>query len=198
MKSVNDDLKQLKTDVESCTLCPLSGGRTKVVFGDGRHDAKIFLIGEGPGYEEDKSGKAFVGRSGQLLDKILFACNFNRYEHIYIGNIVKCRPPGNRTPSVEEQAACLPYLEKQIELISPDIIITLGATALKAILGSDLKITRERGIWHTWNNYLVLPTYHPSALLRNPKLKKECWDDFKKVIIKYRELVNPQHECKYI
>ncbi len=191
-------LSELRHEVENCKLCPLHRNRTKVVFGDGNPNSKIFLIGEGPGFEEDKSGKVFVGRSGQLLDKILLACNFRRDQHLFIGNIVKCRPPGNRTPSIEEQSACLPYLERQIELISPVIIVTLGATAMQALLGKNLKITKERGNWHIWLNRHVMPSFHPSALLRNPNLKKDAWEDFKKVILKYRELVDPDHYCKYI
>lgn len=194
----NNDMLALKKAVESCEKCPLHNTRNKVVFGTGHWEAPILLIGEAPGFEEDKSGVAFVGKSGQLLDKILLACNFTRDEHVFMSNIVKCRPPQNRTPSIAEQAACLPYLEKQIELIKPKIIVTLGATALKGLLGENLRISRVRGNWKLWQNYLVMPTYHPSALLRNPNLKRDAWDDFKKVIIKYRELVNPEHYCQYI
>ena len=192
------EISKLKTEVENCKRCPLYKTRNKVVFGNGSLDAKIFLVGEGPGYDEDKTGIAFVGRSGKLLDKILEACGFSREKHIFIGNIVKCRPPQNRIPSNDEQLACLPYLEKQIELINPAIIITLGATAYKGLIDSNTKITKERGKWKIWNNRLVMPTYHPSALLRNPALKKDTWEDFKKVILKYRELVNQNHFCKYI
>ncbi len=191
-------LLALKSQTESCVKCPLSNSRTKVVFGNGNENAQIFLVGEGPGYDEDQTGIAFIGKSGQLLDKILEACNFTREEHVFIGNIVKCRPPQNRTPSQEEMAACLPYLEEQIQLVDPKIIITLGATALKGLTGENLKITRERGNWRFWNDRLLMPTYHPSALLRTPSLKKEAWEDFKMVIRKYRELVDPNHYCKYI
>lgn len=192
-----DELHQIEQEVKNCTKCPLHRSRTNIVFGDGNVHAKIFLIGEGPGFEEDKTGNVFVGKSGQLLDKILEACNFTRKEHVYIGNIVKCRPPGNRKPTTEEQAACLPYLEKQIELIDPIIIITLGATALQGLMGENLKITRERGNWKLWMNRFVMPTFHPSALLRNPNLKKDTWEDFKKVITKYREVVDSEHFCKH-
>ena len=191
-------LDELKNDVLHCTRCPLHHSRTNVVFDGGNPSAKIFIIGEAPGYEEDKSGKVFVGKSGQLLDKIFAACNFTREKHLYISNILKCRPPGNRTPATEEMAACLPYLEQQIEIIDPAIIITLGATALKALLGNNMRITRERGRWKQYFNRLVMPTYHPSALLRNPNLKKDTWEDFKKVIVKYRELVDAGHYCKYV
>ena len=188
----------LKTQVESCSKCPLSQTRKKVVFGNGNEDAQIFMVGEGPGYDEDQTGIAFVGKSGQLLDKILGACNFTREEHVFIGNIVKCRPPQNRNPIEEEIAACLPYLEEQIKLVNPKIIITLGATALKSLTGENLRITRERGKWRYWDERLLMPTYHPSALLRNPSLKKDTWEDVKMVINKYRDLVEPTHYCKYI
>jgi len=193
---LESELKNIEQEVKACTKCPLHFSRTNTVFGDGNINAKIFLIGEGPGFEEDKTGNVFVGKSGKLLDKILEACNFSRSKHVYIGNILKCRPPGNRKPTPEEQIACLPYLEKQIELIDPKIIITLGATALQGLLGENLKITRERGNWKLWMNRLVMPTFHPSALLRNPNLKKDTWEDFKKVISKYRELVDSEHYCK--
>ena len=192
------DLGDLKEEALHCMRCPLHQSRTNVVFDGGNPSARIFVIGEAPGYDEDQSGKVFVGKSGQLLDKIFAACNFTREEHLYISNILKCRPAGNRTPSPREIAACLPYLEQQIEIIDPAIIITLGSTALKTLLGEKMKITRERGNWKMYHNRLLMPTFHPSALLRNPSLKKDVWEDFKKVIIKYRQLVNPAHYCKYI
>jgi len=192
------EFEQLRQEVENCQKCPLFKSRNKVVFGSGNSHAKIFLIGEGPGYDEDRTGVAFVGKSGQLLDKILAACNFTREQHVFIGNIVKCRPPQNRNPEIEEMAACLPYLLRQIELVKPSIIITLGATAIKGLIDKNAKITKERGNWKIWNNILVMPTFHPSALLRNPSLKKDTWEDFKKVILKYRELVDNNHSCKYI
>ncbi len=191
-------MEELKNRVEQCTKCPLHKSRNKVVFGNGNYQASVFLIGEGPGYEEDKAGEAFVGRSGKLLDKILLACNFTREAHVFIGNIVKCRPPGNRTPYPEEMEACLPYLEEQIEKVDPAIIITLGATALKGLTGENLKVTRERGKWRLWFNRMLMPTYHPSALLRNPSLKRDAWEDFKKVILKYREIIDQNHPCQYI
>ncbi len=192
------EMDKLRDEVEHCTKCPLYHSRKQVVFGSGNPEAPIFLIGEAPGFEEDKTGVAFVGKSGQLLEKILLACNFNREKHVFMSNIVKCRPPQNRVPATVEQAACLPYLEKQIELVHPQIIVTLGSTALKGLFGENLRITRERGNWKLWQNYLVMPTFHPSALLRNPNLKRDTWEDFKKVIVKYREIVDQNHFCKYI
>jgi len=183
----------MEMQVLECTKCDLSETRQNAVFGQGSTNAGIFIIGEGPGEEEDKQGLPFVGRSGQLLDKILSACNFNREEHVFIGNIVKCRPPGNRVPTPEEKDACMPYLLRQIEMIDPSIIILLGGTALKGLIDPNGKITQVRGTWMEWNNRLVIPTFHPSALLRNPPLKKDAWEDFKKVFFKYRELVDPRH-----
>ncbi|MCF8297237.1 MAG: uracil-DNA glycosylase [Saprospiraceae bacterium] len=192
------EFEQLRIEIENCKKCPLYKTRNKIVFGNGNSNAEIFVIAEAPGYEEDKTGIAFVGRSGQLLDKIFAACNFSREKHLFIGNILKCRPPQNRTPSIEEMAECLPYLRRQVEMIKPKIIITLGATSLKALIDKNAKITKERGQWKLWNNILLMPTYHPSALLRNPALKHETWNDFKKVILKYRELVDNKHICKHI
>lgn len=192
------EFEKLKTEVLSCSKCQLSRTRKNVVFGEGNPDAEIFLIGEGPGRDEDLTGRAFVGRSGQLLDKILAACGFNRKDHVFIGNIIKCRPPGNRVPLPEERAACLPYLLKQIEIIHPKIIILLGATALNGLVDPKLRITKVRGSWIKWNDLWTMPTFHPSALLRNPNLKRETWEDFKKVVIKYRELVDSEHYSKYV
>ena len=187
----------LKQEVDNCTKCELSKTRTNVVFGEGFHKAEIMCIGEGPGYYEDIQGRPFVGKSGQLLDKILNVCGFTREDHVFIGNIVKCRPPNNRNPLPEEREACLPYLLNQIELIDPKIIILLGATALKGLIDPNAKITKLRGQWIEWQGHLVMPVFHPSALLRNPKLKHDAWADFKKVVGKYRKLVNPEHYSEH-
>lgn len=187
----------LKNSILACTKCPLSAGRTNVVFGEGPFTAKIICIGEGPGHDEDIQGRPFVGRSGQLLDKILGVCGFSRKENVFIANIVKCRPPNNRAPLPEERNACLPYLLKQIELINPAIIILLGATALNGLVDPKLKITQVRGNWINWNQRLAMPTFHPAALLRNPNLKKDSWEDFKKIVAKYRELVDSEHKSDY-
>jgi DNA polymerase len=192
-----DEFEYLKTIVNTCTKCDLSKTKTNVVFGEGFRNADIMCIGEGPGYYEDQQGRPFIGKSGQLLDKIFNVCGFSRKEHVFIGNIVKCRPPNNRDPLPEEREACIPYLYKQIDLINPKIIILLGATALKGLIDPNAKITKVRGSWIEWNNRLIMPTFHPSALLRNEKLKHQAWDDFKKIVSKYRELVNPDHYSKY-
>ncbi len=192
------ELILLQEEALRCTKCQLVNSRNKLVFGEGNENAGIFIIGEAPGYDEDQQGRPFVGKSGQLLDKILAACGFNRREHIYIGNILKCRPPGNRNPSPEEAATCMPFLLKQIETVNPKIIILLGATALKYMIDPDLRITKIRGQWLEHDGRLVMPVYHPSALLRNPALKKETWEDYKNVVRKYRELVDGGHVCEYV
>lgn len=191
-------LEELSEQVRNCSLCLLHRNRNLPVFGQGAPDSPIMLVGEGPGADEDLQGIPFVGRAGPLLDKILLACNFTREKHVYITNIVKCRPPGNRNPEIPEMAACLPYLEQQIELINPKIVVAMGATALKGLLGGNLKITRERGYWHLWMNRYLMPTYHPAAMLRNPNLKKDAWEDFKEVIRKYRTEVETGHVCRYV
>lgn len=188
----------MKRDILSCKKCPLGLIRKNSVFGEGNPCADIFIIGEAPGREEDLTGRPFRGRSGELLDKIFSACGFNRAEHLFIGNIIKCRPPDNRTPLPDEVTKCLPYLLRQIELINPTILILLGASALTFMIDKNLKISRERGKWIRQKNRWIMPVYHPSALLRNPLLKRDTWEDYKKIVLKYRDLVNPEHFSKYI
>ncbi|GAB6877528.1 uracil-DNA glycosylase [Thermaerobacter litoralis] len=187
------DMWTLEQVVKGCTACGLRAGCRGVVFGDGNPAARLMLIGEGPGADEDRLGRPFVGRAGQLLDRILAACGFDRQKHVYIANVVKCRPPGNRTPTPEERAACLPNLRAQMRLVRPAIVVLLGATALQALIDPTARITRARGQWIYRDGVWYMPTYHPAALLRNPGLKRDCWHDFKKVIDKYRELVDPDH-----
>ncbi len=191
-------MEDLKQEVISCTKCDLHNTRHNVIFGEGNTNARILIIGEAPGHDEDMIGRPFVGKSGQLLDKILAACGFTREQHVYISNIVKCRPPGNRVPSDQEVKTCIPYLMKQIELIDPLILLPLGASALRVFFGKEYKITQVRGNWLNWYNKLVMPVYHPAALLRNPNLKRDTWEDYKKIVHKYRELVDPQHHSDYI
>jgi len=186
-------LEDFKKEVLSCNKCSLAHTRKNVIFGEGSSHAPIFIIGEAPGKEEDQQGRPFVGYSGQLLDKILDACGFTRTRHVFISNILKCRPPGNRVPLPEEIEVCKPYLLRQIELINPKILILLGATALKAMIGPEMRITKIRGNWINWENRLVMPVYHPSALLRNPELKRDTWKDFKKIVLKYRQIVDQSH-----
>jgi len=191
-------IELLRDDIEQCTKCGLAKTRNHVIFGEGSISGGILIIGEAPGRDEDLQGRPFVGKSGQLLDKILAACGFTRNKHVFISNIVKCRPPENRVPTPQEAAICMPWLLQQIELINPKIVILLGTTALKYMIGPEHRITRERGKWINWKNRLAMPVYHPAALLRDPNLKPDTWDDFKKVVFKYRELVNPQHYSAYI
>jgi DNA polymerase len=168
-----DDLNKL---ICNCTNCDLHKGRNKFVFGVGNPKADVLLIGEGPGAEEDKQGEPFVGRAGQLLNDILKAINFKR-EEVYIANVVKCRPPGNRTPLPEEMEACMPYLLKQIELIGPKLILCLGLVAAGALLKKKDSLGRMRGKIFEFNHTKVMVTYHPAALLRNPNFKRDCWED---------------------
>ncbi len=188
-------MDELKERVKACNKCALSKTRGKIIFGEGNPHAEILVIGEAPGREEDKIGRPFVGKSGELLNKILTVCGFSRNEHIYISNIVRCHPPGNRVPSVSEVQTCFPYLLEQIGFIDPKIIITLGATPLKELTDNKgAKITKLRGRWINWNDRLLMPVYHPAALLRNPALKADTWEDFKNVVRKYRELVDRTHQ----
>lgn len=191
-------MERLKQRIMTCTDCPLHKSRNKAIFGEGNPNAEIFLVGEAPGANEDRDGRPFIGKSGQLLDNILTACGFTRQQHVFISNIVRCRPPNNRVPTNREVETCIPYLFEQIDLVNPKIIITLGATSTRKLLKDDsCKITAIRGNWIQWNNRLLMPVYHPAALLRNPNLKKETWEDFKKVIQTYRNLVDPNHYSEH-
>lgn len=166
----------------NCTDCDLAKTRTNVVIGRGANlNAPVMLVGEGPGEQEDLTGQAFVGRAGKLLDHLLTALMFNP-EDYYICNIVKCRPPNNRAPSLEEAKACLPWLRCQVKYIKPKIIVCLGATALKYLVSQDARITQVRGNWVDRPGFFrIMPTYHPAALLRDPKKKEEMFLDMKKV-----------------
>lgn len=195
---MNPELTILKEEILRCSKCSLSKTRNHVIFGEGNVNAPILIIGEAPGRDEDLTGRPFVGKSGQLLDKILAACGFTRQEHVFISNIVKCRPPDNRVPSPLEAEICIPWLFKQIEIINPQIMILLGATALKYMAGPEHRITRERGNWISLHGRLAMPVFHPAALLRDPALKRDTWNDFKKIVLKYRELVNPNHHSDHI
>lgn len=191
-------MHSLRNEISNCIKCNLSKTRNNVIFGEGNPNAEIMIIGEAPGRDEDIIGRPFVGKSGQLLDKILEACAFTREEHIFISNIVKCRPPDNRVPTQQEADVCMPWLLKQIELVDPKIIILLGSTSLKYMIGQDYKITKERGKWIDWNGRLAMPVFHPAALLRNPSLKGDTWTDFKNIVYKYRELVDPFHYSVHV
>lgn len=180
-------LEAVAEEAAGCKSCALWRGRTTVVFGDGNPDADLMFIGEGPGADEDRQGIPFVGRAGQLLTKIIQAIDLRRQD-VYIANIVKCRPPGNRDPHPEEVAACRPYLERQIELVAPRVIVALGRVAAQALLGEATPIGKLRGHWHSAFDTAVMPTYHPAALLRNSALKRPVWDDMQRVRDRLNEL----------
>jgi uracil-DNA glycosylase family 4 len=194
----SQDIATLKEAILNCTRCDLARTRNNVIFGEGNINAGIMIIGEAPGRDEDIHGRPFIGLSGQLLDKILAACGFTREKHVFISNIVRCRPPGNRLPTTSEASVCIPWLHRQIEIIDPDILILLGSTALKYMAGGDHRITRDHGKWLSISNRLAMPVYHPAALLRDPSLKRTTWEDFKKIFYKYRELVDQEHFSPHI
>ncbi len=173
-----NELKELEKICKSCTLCDLSKTRTNVVFGEGNPKARLMFIGEGPGEMEDKTGHPFVGRAGMLLNKILKNVLELKRDDVYIANIVKCRPPHNRVPTIEEAQSCKPYLIKQIEIINPQILVCLGKTAFMYLMDSDLAISKVRGQIFEYKGKKVIPTFHPSYLLRNPSAKKESYKDF--------------------
>ncbi len=182
-----NSLNELNKLICNCTKCNLHKGRNNFVFGSGNPDADVMVIGEGPGAEEDKQGLPFVGRAGQLLTDILKAIKFSRDE-VYIANIVKCRPPDNRTPLPEEMDTCLPYLLKQIDLIKPKMILCLGLTAAKGLLKKKESLTKLRGEVFDYDGIKVMVTFHPAALLRNPNWKKDCWIDVQKFRKLYDEI----------
>ena len=159
-----------------CTKCRLAEMRRNVVFGEGNPHAGLFVIGEAPGAEEDAQGRPFVGRSGQLLDKILLAIGFERKD-VYIGNIIKCRPPENRNPLADEIECCMPWLNEQLEIVAPKILLLLGRVAANTILGNNLSMAAMRGRIIRWKGFDCVVTYHPAALLRNPNWKRPCWED---------------------
>jgi uracil-DNA glycosylase family 4 len=169
-------LDELESMIHDCTKCELWQSRTNFVFGTGNPHATFMVVGEAPGAEEDAQGKPFVGRAGQLLNKILEAINFKR-DDVYICNILKSRPPGNRKPMPEEVVACLPYLQKQIELVKPKVILCLGLTAAENLLGTTESLGRLRGRVLDFEGIPVMVTYHPAALLRNPAWKRPTWED---------------------
>lgn len=176
----------LHAQIEACRKCGLCRQIHHKVPGQGNANARLMFIGEGPGADEDLQGLAFVGRAGQLLTRMIAAIGYTR-EETYICNVVKCRPPQNRTPTPEEAAACLPYLRAQFSLVRPRVIVLLGATAARAVLGEQIRITRDRGKWVERKGVFFMPTYHPAALLRDESKKREAWEDMKAVRDKLRE-----------
>lgn len=170
------DFQTLVKDVLNCRKCALAQGRNAVVFGEGNKNADIMFIGEGPGAEEDRQGRPFVGKAGQLLDKMIGVLGLKR-EDVYIANIVKCRPPCNRDPKPEEQECCLAYLKAQVAFIKPKIIVCLGRISAKKLIDENLSITQSRGKWVEKKGFYIIPTYHPAALLRDPSKKGEAYQD---------------------
>lgn len=177
---VGESFDSLRAEVLSCTRCRLAEGRMTVVFGEGDSRADLVVVGEAPGYEEDMSGRPFVGPAGKLLDKMLAAIGFRRDE-VFICNVLKCRPPGNRDPLVDEVASCRPYLRRQVELIAPKAICALGRFAAQTLLATELSLTRLRGETHEFMGIPVVVTYHPAALLRNASWKRPAWEDLQRL-----------------
>lgn len=180
-------LEELKTLCESCQKCSLGATRTKLVFGTGNAQADLLFVGEAPGEQEDLSGIPFVGRAGQLLDKFLYAVDIPRSQ-VYIANILKCRPPKNRDPLPEEEDACIGYLDKQISLIKPKMIVCLGRISAMRLIKPDFKISQEHGKWFTRNGYAITAVFHPAALLRDPRKKEDMLEDMKAIKQKLDEL----------
>lgn len=176
-----DSIEALQAYIGECRRCKLCLGRTRLVFGEGSSEAGLMFVGEAPGREEDLEGRPFVGEAGRLLTRMIQAMGLVR-ETVYICNVVKCRPPHNRDPEVDEIMSCLPFLKKQIQLLRPKVICTLGRIAAQSLLERDVKITRERGKWFTYMGIPVMPTYHPAYLIRNPAEKRPVWEDIQKIM----------------
>lgn len=175
-----DTLDSIREELGNCERCNLSEGRTNIVFGEGSPHAELVFVGEGPGREEDIEGRPFVGEAGRLLTKIIEAIDLKR-EEVYICNVVKCRPPNNRTPMPDETNTCFPFLARQIEVIRPRIICVLGAVAASSLIGEASTITRLRGKWKEFQGIKVMPTFHPAYLLRSPDKKRPVWEDMKQI-----------------
>lgn len=189
---VEEELKKVEQEVKACTKCRLHETRTQGVFARGRADADLMFVGEAPGADEDREGEPFVGRAGRLLDEMILAMGLER-EEVYITNIVKSRPPKNRDPRVDEIEACWPYLERQIELVDPKIMVTLGKPASNTLLGRNSAMGDMRGNWYSYEGIPVLATYHPAYLLRSPSQKSKVWEDLKQVLLALHGEIHPEH-----
>jgi DNA polymerase len=176
-----ETLADIRADLGECERCKLCRSRTRIVFGQGHPQARLLFVGEGPGQEEDRAGEPFVGAAGQLLTRIIAAIQLKR-EAVYIANVVKCRPPRNRTPEPDEIATCFPFLRRQIAAIRPLFICTLGSCAAQTLLGTAEPISRLRGRFYDYEGLRVLPTFHPAYLLRNPEKKRDVWEDMKRLM----------------
>lgn len=182
----HETLEDLRSHIGDCRRCKLHKGRTNLVFGEGSPEARLVFVGEGPGRDEDIAGKPFVGEAGVLLTRIIERGMGLTREDVYICNVVKCRPPGNRDPERDEIKACVPFLKRQIDIIRPEVICTLGRVSSQEFLEKDIKITRERGIWGSFMGIPVMPTLHPAYIVRNPsrerELKGQVWEDVQKIM----------------
>ncbi len=181
-----ETLEEIRADLGNCQRCALSKRRNHIVFGTGNASARLVLVGEAPGRDEDQQGLPFVGEAGRLLERILFVMGFNR-EDVYICNVQKCRPPKNRDPLAEEIAACVPFLKRQLAALQPQVIVTLGSFAAQTLLDTPQPISGLRGHWQSYAGIAVMPTYHPAFLLRNPAAKREVWEDVKQVMTRLRQ-----------
>jgi len=175
-------LSELRAAIGDCHRCKLAPHRTQVVFGVGNERARLVFVGEAPGHDEDVRGEPFVGRAGQLLTEIITKGMRLRREDVYIANVIKCRPPGNRNPEPDEVATCEPFLLRQLEIIAPEVIVALGKFAVQTLLRTKTPITQLRGRWHDYHGIRLMPTFHPAYLLRNPGDKRLVWDDIRKVM----------------
>jgi DNA polymerase len=184
-------LAAVRAELGDCTRCKLSGGRQNLVYGVGNPDAALVFVGEAPGAEEDKQGEPFVGAAGQLLTKMIIAMGLSR-EEVYICNIIKCRPPGNRNPEPDEIEACEPFLKKQLAAIRPRMIVCLGKFAAQCLLRSDAPISKLRGSFQSYEGIPLMPTFHPAFLLRNPSSKREVWNDLQLVMVELDRLGIPR------
>jgi len=182
-----EELNRLRQCSLACSACGLRQGCQQVVFDQGNPQARVMLVGEAPGADEDRLGIPFVGAAGQLLNRILEAVGLNR-DDLYITNVIKCRPPGNRLPDQAEVERCLPYLKKQIELVSPSIVVCLGSLAAKTLVDRTSTITRMRGHWVNLDGRCYMPTFHPAALLRDASKKRPVWEDFQTISLYYRSI----------
>ncbi len=179
-----ETLESIREDLGDCQRCKLCQARRKIVFGAGYPKARLVFVGEGPGRDEDRSGEPFVGPAGKMLDNIIRAMGLTR-EQVYLCNIVKCRPPGNRVPNPDEIKTCLPFLKRQLDAIQPELICALGAVAAQTLLDTEEIISKLRGRFHDYHGIRLMPTFHPSYLLRNKGKKREVWEDIKKVMAEY-------------
>jgi len=182
--SAPEKLGIIRNELGDCRRCSLGGSRTNLVFGVGNPDARLVFVGEAPGREEDIQGEPFVGEAGRLLTRIIESMGFSRKD-VYICNVIKCRPPGNRNPSPEEVESCHPFMLRQIQAISPEVIVALGTFAAQTLLRTREPISRLRGRFHDYHGIQLMPTFHPAYLLRNPAMKREVWDDMKAVMRKF-------------